>query len=293
MAAFQKGRVRAENASATVRHIWELNFTAAQGGLPYTVDETVTWNGATGTGKFVDNDTGNKVLKLYRTSGVEPVIGDTILGSTSGATTVVSTLAASSPPDYDNVTTGISAGDRFNTQLSGVIYVVTSTINNDNFNLSVVFAEATLADAQYQVVTDFTAFFSWPTPELGDVDAVSIVKDAITQIDGRLKSRGYLQQAITSSGGTASIDWKLGHAAAITLSEATTMTFTGPEGPGEVIFKVVQDPATKRDITWPATAKWPLGAKPALSLVPLSSVNIIKFYFDGTNYHGQFTTDSK
>ena len=34
MGSFQKGTVRVENALAVVRHIWVLNFTAAQGSLP-------------------------------------------------------------------------------------------------------------------------------------------------------------------------------------------------------------------------------------------------------------------
>lgn len=291
--SFQVGHVRVENGLITVRHTWELNFTAVQGGLPYTPAETVTWNGATGTGKFVSNDTVGNILRIYRTSGVEPVVGDTILGSSSGATTVVTSLPASSPPDYDNPTTGIKAAGKFNVLESGVMYTVSSTIGNDSFDLTTTFAEPSIDDALYQVVNSFSSFFSWDLPELGDLDSVSIVREALTSIDERLKFRGYFQQVITSSGGTASIDWRIGHGAGIVLTEATTLTFTAPAGPGELILKVTQDPATKRDITWPGTAKWPLGAKPALSLVPLSSVSIIRFYYDGTNYHGTFVTDSK
>ena len=291
MAQFQVGTVRVDSTTAIVKHIWQITYIT--GGSAFTAAEAVTWGGGGGSGFFVREDTVGKKLFFYRNSGAEPAVGETVTGGTSGETRVVDTLASSSPPDYDNPTTGISQGDKFIVEDQGVIHTVSGTIGNDQFTLTATYTETTTNEAAYAVVRDFTSFFSWPTPELGDLDPIAIINEAITRADERLKFRGYFQQAITSSGGTASINWTNGHAAAITLSENTTLTFTAPEGPGVVTLNVVQDSDTAKSITWPATAKWPAGAAPALLLAPLSSVNVVRFYYDGTNYLGDFTMDVK
>ena len=285
MSQFQKGTVRVLSANATVRHIYEINYIT--GGSAYAAGETVTW-GADGSGKFVREDVANKKLYFYRESGAQPVVTNVVTGAVEVRT--IDTLAASSPPDYDNVSTGISQGDVFVVQFQGVTYFVSGTINDDNFDLTATYGETTQNEAVYAVTRDFTPFFSFPTTEVGDIEAVTVVKKALNLIDTKLKQLGYNEQAITSSGGTATIDWKLGNKAAIALTEAVTLTFTAPLGPAIIHLRVTQ-PASWV-ITWPASVKWQIGGgAPSISGMTATEVGIIQFYYDGTNYYGRFELD--
>ena len=49
---------------------------------------------------------------------------------------------------------------------------------------------------------------------------------------------------------------------------------------------MVQDGTGSRTATWPASVKWPSGTAPTLTTTA-SSVDIVSFYYDGTNYYGQ------
>jgi len=97
------------------------------------------------------------------------------------------------------------------------------------------------------------------------------------------------QTTISSSGGTATIDWRLGNKAAHTLSENVTYTFTAPDGSCNLVLKVVQD-SSDRTITWPAAVKWPGGTAPTLTSGS-GKIDVITFYYDGTNYYGTFSQD--
>ena len=82
------------------------------------------------------------------------------------------------------------------------------------------------------------------------------------------------------------IDWTAGNKQKSTLTGNCTFTFTAPSGPCNLILKLVQDGTGSRTVTWPATVKWPEGTAPTLSTAA-NSVDIVSFYYDGTNYHGQ------
>jgi len=88
-----------------------------------------------------------------------------------------------------------------------------------------------------------------------------------------------------NSGATATILW-LTQKQKITLTSATvTLTFTAPVGVGNFLLKVVQDGSGSRTVTWPAAVLWPGGSAPTLSTAA-SSVDIVSFYYDGSNYYG-------
>jgi|6_EtaG_2_1085325.scaffolds.fasta_scaffold00106_39 hypothetical protein len=88
-----------------------------------------------------------------------------------------------------------------------------------------------------------------------------------------------------NSGATATIPW-LTQKQKITLTSATvTLTFTAPVGVGNFLLKVVQDASGSRTVTWPAAVLWPGGSAPTLSTAA-SSVDIVSFYYDGSNYYG-------
>lgn len=89
-----------------------------------------------------------------------------------------------------------------------------------------------------------------------------------------------------NSGTTDTIDWTAGPKHKSTLTDNVTFTFTDPDGATNVILILVQDGTGSRLVTWPSTVKWGGGSAPTLTTTA-NAVDIISFYFDGTNYHGQ------
>jgi len=82
------------------------------------------------------------------------------------------------------------------------------------------------------------------------------------------------------------IDWGASLKHKSTLTGNCTYTFTAPTGPCNLLLKVIQDATGSRTATWPASVKWAGGAAPTLSTAA-SAIDIISFYYDGTNYYGQ------
>jgi len=99
----------------------------------------------------------------------------------------------------------------------------------------------------------------------------------------------FTQTAITSSSGTATINWGLGNKASHSLSENVTYTFTAPAGAANLTLKVVQD-SSDRTITWPGAVKWSGGTAPTLTSGS-GKIDIITFYYDGTDYYSTFSQD--
>lgn len=81
------------------------------------------------------------------------------------------------------------------------------------------------------------------------------------------------------------IDWNEGPNHKSTMTGNCTYTFTAPAGPGHLQLKLVQDATGSRTATWPGTVKWPGGTAPTLS-TGANEIDIISFYWDGTNYFG-------
>ena len=79
------------------------------------------------------------------------------------------------------------------------------------------------------------------------------------------------------------IDWTASKFARCTLTDNVTFTMTAPASPEEVLLVMVQDGTGSRTATWPATVLWASGTAPTLTTTA-AAVDIIKFYFDGTNY---------
>lgn len=91
------------------------------------------------------------------------------------------------------------------------------------------------------------------------------------------------------SGASKTIDWGNGNKQKITLTANSTLTFTNPSGPCNIVLKVVQDGTGSRTVTWDGDVKWSGGA-PTLS-TGAGDIDILTFYFDGTNYYGAFLGD--
>ena len=95
----------------------------------------------------------------------------------------------------------------------------------------------------------------------------------------------------TAQTGTSavSIDWTAGNKYHLALNASSTVTFaTNPGSACNLILKVTQPAAGSKTITWAVTSgsiKWAGGSAPTLTTTA-NKVDIISFYFDGTDYYG-------
>jgi len=99
-------------------------------------------------------------------------------------------------------------------------------------------------------------------------------------------SAGFVLNDLGTVTADTTIDWRDGNKAKITLGANITLSFTNPGAPCNLVLEVVQDGTGGRTITWPSNVKWAGGNAPTLS-TDANAVDIIAFYFDGTNYYGQ------
>ena len=91
-----------------------------------------------------------------------------------------------------------------------------------------------------------------------------------------------------SSGAADTIDWSAGQKHKSTLTANVTYTFTVPNGPtGGLVLRLVQDATGSRTATWPAAVKWKSGSAPTLT-TGAAAIDLVVFYFDGTDYYGEF-----
>lgn len=90
-----------------------------------------------------------------------------------------------------------------------------------------------------------------------------------------------------NSGAADTIDWTAGNKQKSTLTGNCTFTFSPePSGPCNLVLKLVQDATGSRTVTWPADVKWPGGTAPTLTTAA-NSIDIVSFYYDGTDFYGQ------
>ncbi len=129
------------------------------------------------------------------------------------------------------------------------------------------------SNAQTQITAKLSDMVDDTSPELGG------------ELDCGANTIGFTQQTATGDG-TTTIDWKLGNKFKFTFgAQNDTFTFTAPTNPCNILLMLVQDGTGSRTATWPATVKWPAGTAPTLTTAA-SSVDIVAFYYDGTNYFG-------
>ncbi len=91
-------------------------------------------------------------------------------------------------------------------------------------------------------------------------------------------------------GATQTIDWDSGNIQKVTLDENLTLTFIDPEGPCNLIIHFVQDAGATNTVTWPASVLWEGGTAPVITSTN-GAIDIVTFFFDGTNYFGGFLQD--
>lgn len=89
-----------------------------------------------------------------------------------------------------------------------------------------------------------------------------------------------------NSGTAKTLSWRNGNKQKVVLTGNCTFTFSAPGGACNLVLKLVQDATGGRTVVWPAAVKWALaGTAPVLS-TGANAIDIISFYYDGTNYYG-------
>lgn len=110
------------------------------------------------------------------------------------------------------------------------------------------------------------------------------------ELDMNDASVGFTQQTATGDG-TTTIDWKLGNKFYFTFGNANeTFTFTAPSNPCNIVLVLKQYSTGGKTATWPNTVMWPGGTAPTLS-TGNNDIDIVCFYWDGTNYFGNISLD--
>lgn len=128
---------------------------------------------------------------------------------------------------------------------------------------------------------------------LSDIDlatgSLGASKAETANIDATMKlnnSVNFDAEVIITSAAAVNIDWTDGNKQKVTLGHDITFTFlTAPNGPCNVQIRLIQDPATPRTVTWPATVKWPSGDAHVMTTT-VNSIDIVAFYYDGSTYYG-------
>ena len=122
----------------------------------------------------------------------------------------------------------------------------------------------------------------------------NIVEDTTPELGGEMDcgahAIGFTQQSATGDG-TTTIDWKLGNKFYFTFgAQADTFAFTAPSNPCNLILILKQDGTGSRIPTFPASVLWSGGSMPTFT-TGANAVDIVAFYYDGTNYFGVETLD--
>ena len=134
---------------------------------------------------------------------------------------------------------------------------------------------------------------------LGDTDSPEFSSMSLTddlEVSGNVtfnKAVSFEQVDKGSISGAQTVDWTSGNKQKIVLTGDSTINFTPPEGATNLMLIVYQDATGGHEVTWGSSAiRWPAGLTPVLSTAG-SSIDVITFYFDGTNYLGMGALDFK
>lgn len=122
---------------------------------------------------------------------------------------------------------------------------------------------------------------------ISDVADPAAAQDAATRnyVDTPLA-----MNAAGNSGASITLDFERMITQAVTMTDNCTFTFNNPDSGGTYLVKLTQGGAGSYTATWPASVKWVGGAAPTLSTA-VGAIDIMTFFYDGTNYFGNAGLD--
>lgn len=93
-----------------------------------------------------------------------------------------------------------------------------------------------------------------------------------------------------NSGAAKTIDWSASPVQRITLDASCTLTFTAPNGISDVLLHITQNGTGGYSVTWPAAVKWSGGIAPTITTTA-GAVSVVRLFYDGATYWGDYTLD--
>ena len=253
-----------------------------------------------GTGASIDDGTASwsadfklagfaEISATVLTDGAFSVNAGAVTGMTtasmSGALT--NTLAIGSAPFVITSTTKVS-----NLHVARATLADTVTIADESADTTCYINYVTAATGDLAIKTGTNLIFNSST---GQLEATILTNGTVTITGADITGVANMEvtETITfdleydngNSGAADTVDWGKGNKQKSTMTDDCTYTFTAPDGPCNVMLKLIQDGTETRVPTWPGTVKWPGGTEPTWSTAA-SAVDMISFYYDGTNYYG-------
>jgi hypothetical protein len=154
----------------------------------------------------------------------------------------------------------------------------------------------TPADTKYLMIEEGSGLIQYRTAsDIKSDSALAGVTGTFTDI--QVTQQAYFDAAQSVTGdSTVEINWALGNKAHVTLEDSTsnTITFTGnPGGPCSLTLKLTQNNGSDTISSWSASSgniKWAGSSAPTLS-TGSGDIDIVTFYFDGTDYYGACLKD--
>jgi len=240
---------------------WTTNkiLTSAERTILGNTSWTNTWDEVVATGAEVDTWTDDTKMVTPK------AIADSKVSYTDWTETLTN-KTLTSPKINENVAVTSTA-----TELNILDWATLSTTELN-------YVDWVTSSIQTQLGTKLENISEDTTPQLGG------------ELDAWANSIGFTQGTATGDG-TTTIDWGNGNKFKFTFgAQNETFTFTAPAKPGNFLLVLVQDATGSRTATRPATVKRPWGTAPTLT-TDASAVDIVSFYYDGTNYYGQAGLD--
>ena len=189
----------------------------------------------------------------------------------SQVTNLVSDLAGKQATgNYITALTGDITASGPGSVTSSIAKIQGTTVSGTTGNGNVVFSSN--ATVSHLTILDTT------------ITALSVNRVILTDSNGALFTPGEFNAG--NSGTSLTLNWNNGPAQLVSLTGSVTLTLSNPAAGQAYIIRFIQD-STPRTVTWPASVKWSSGISPTIS-TGSGAIDVIKFYFDGTNYYGTY-----
>jgi len=225
----------------------------------------------------------------YNTSGTLTKIDGVSLGGTDtvdmgdGFTVTATTAGTNSTITESDTLTIAAAGLITTTATSDGVITIGTTATADQTGEQIKTA--------YEAEDDTNAFTDANVITLGNAITSTLTAD----LNAGANQIGFTENEV-SNAASMTVDWGIGNKASVILSQVGhTIAMTNPATACNLLLKITQgDPGSDTITTWTPSAGniyWAGGGdEPTLS-TSASAIDIITFYFDGTNYYGAASLD--